>query len=189
VSLVSSDNPSNVGQAVTFTATVSGNAGAATGTVAFMDATSALAGCEAVAVSSGVAACTTSSLSAGAHSISATYSGDAHYNTASSQALTQTVNSASSSPATIISPANGSTLPGSTVTFTWNDAGASLYQVWVGNSVGAYDVGYFPTAGTSATSTTVSGLPTDGRKLYVRLWSNIGGTYYFTDSTYIAVRD
>ena len=72
-------------------------------------------------------------------------------------------------PAALASPAPGSTLAGSTVTFQWNDAGASLYQLWIGNSAGAYDIGYYPTSGTQLTSTTVSGLPTDGRKLYVRL--------------------
>ena len=90
-------------------------------------------------------------------------------------------------PAAITSPANGGTLPGSSVTFSWNAAaGATLYQVWVGNTVGAYDIGYFPAAGTTGTSTTVSGLPTDGRTLYVRLYSNIGGTYYYRDFTYKA---
>ena len=88
--------------------------------------------------------------------------------------------------ARIASPENGGTLTGSTQMFQWNDAGASLYQVWVGNSVGAYDMGYYPTAGTTATSTTVTGLPTDGRTLYVRLWSNIGGVYHYTDATFTA---
>jgi predicted nucleotidyltransferase len=89
-------------------------------------------------------------------------------------------------PAAISSPANGSTLPGSSVTFTWNDVGASLYQVWVGTTVGGLDLGYFPTTGTTGTSTTVTGLPTDGRTLYVRLYSNIGGVYYARDYTYTA---
>lgn len=90
-------------------------------------------------------------------------------------------------PASIASPANGGTLTGSSVTFQWNAAtGASLYQVFVGNSVGAFDIGYYPPAGTTGTSTTVTGLPTDGRKLYVRLYSNIRGTYYYTDSVYTA---
>ena len=80
-------------------------------------------------------------------------------------------------PSVITSPAAGSTLTSQSVDVQWNDSGASLYQVWVGNSPGTYDVGYFPAAGTTATSTTVSGLPTDGRTLHVRLWSKIGGIY------------
>ena len=88
-------------------------------------------------------------------------------------------------PATMTSPANGSTL-GSSQLFQWNDAGASLYQVWVGNSPGAYDIGYFPASGTMGTSTTVTGLPTDGRTLYVRLWSAIDNVWVSTDHTYMA---
>ena len=34
--------------------------------------------------------------------------------------------------------------------------------------------------------TTVTGLPVDGRTLYVRLWSVIGGVWSFTDYTYTA---
>lgn len=93
---------------------------------------------------------------------------------------------APSSAASITSPALDGTLPGSTVTFQWNDAGASLYQVWVGSSVGTHDVGYYPTSGTRLTSASVSGLPTDGRKLYVRLYSSIGGSYVYRDFTYTA---
>ena len=33
-------------------------------------------------------------------------------------------------------------------------------------------------------STTVTGLPTDGRVLYVRLYSAINGTWYSRDFTY-----
>ena len=91
------------------------------------------------------------------------------------------------SPATITSPANGATLGGANQVFQWNAApGATLYQVWVGNTAGAYDLGYFPPAGTSDTSTTVTGLPVDGRIIHVRLWSSIQGSYYFTDATYTA---
>jgi len=88
-------------------------------------------------------------------------------------------------PATMASPANGTTLSGSTVTFAWNAAsGASLYQVWVGTSPGTYDIGYYPSTGTTTTTTTATGLPTDGRTLYVRLYSAIGGSWYYRDFTY-----
>src|SRR6185312_15681856 len=87
--LASSANPSTTGQAVTFTATVSGASGTPTGTVTFDDGTTAL--CTAVALSTGTATCATSSLAAGSHSISASYSGDATYNAATSNTVTQTV--------------------------------------------------------------------------------------------------
>ena len=89
-------------------------------------------------------------------------------------------------PASMLTPASGSTLPGTTVTFTWTDANASLYQVWVGTTPGAFDIGYYPTLGTTATSTTVSGIPRGGRTLYVRLYSAIGGGWQFRDYTYRA---
>jgi hypothetical protein len=96
-----------------------------------------------------------------------------------------TAASGTPSPASITSPVNGATLSGSSVTFQWNAApGATLYQIFVGNSQGAYDIGYFPTAGTTGTSTTITGLPTDGRTLYVRLYTAIAGTYYYRDYTY-----
>ena len=85
------------------------------------------------------------------------------------------------------SPANGATLAGATQTFSWGSAaGATLYQVFVGNSVGASDIGYYPTSGTTGTSTNISGLPTDGRTLYVRLYSAIAGVWYIRDYTYTA---
>jgi hypothetical protein len=94
---------------------------------------------------------------------------------------------AAAAPARITSPANGTALAGFSQVFQWNAAPrATLYQVWVGNTPGAYDIGYYPASGTTSTSTTIDGLPTDGRTLYVRLWSLIDGVYYFTDSTYVA---
>ena len=93
--LASSLNPANVGAPVTFTATVTGTA--PTGSVNFKDGATSIAGCSAVAFAAGSgntrsAACTTSALTAGSHTIGASYSGDAG-NTGSSATLAQTVNS------------------------------------------------------------------------------------------------
>ena len=69
--------------------------------------------------------------------------------------------------AQITSPAKGSTLVGS-ATFTWtSETGATSYQVWVGSTPGTDDVAY---SGSNGLSATVSGLPRDGRQLYVTLW-------------------
>ncbi len=87
--LASSLNPSNVGQAVTFTARVAPQfSGTVTGTVTFYDGTTAL---KTVALSGGVAKCATSSLTKGGHTITATYSGSTSFD-GSSTSLTQTVN-------------------------------------------------------------------------------------------------
>jgi Bacterial Ig-like domain (group 3)/Beta-propeller repeat/Abnormal spindle-like microcephaly-assoc'd, ASPM-SPD-2-Hydin len=76
-SLTASPNPSNFGQAVTLTATVSTQAsGTPTGTVAFYDATTLLGR---AAVSSGQAVLTTSAIPSTSQSIAAQYSGDSNF--------------------------------------------------------------------------------------------------------------
>jgi hypothetical protein len=87
--LVSSVNPSNSGQSVTFTATVAGQfGGRVTGSVTFMDGTTTL---KTVNLSGGLAKYTTTTLAAGTHDITATYDGSTDFST-SSASLTQTVN-------------------------------------------------------------------------------------------------
>jgi uncharacterized repeat protein (TIGR03803 family) len=87
--LVSSLNPSNYKQAVTFTATVSPQfSGTVTETVTFYDGTTLL---KTVTLSGGKAKFTTSKLTSGVHSIKATYNGSTDF-TGSSGSLTQTVN-------------------------------------------------------------------------------------------------
>jgi len=87
--LASSLNPSNVGQSVTFTASVAPQfSGTVKGTVTFYDGATAL---KTVALSGGGAKFTTSTLTSGAHNIKATYNGNANFD-GSSASLTQTVN-------------------------------------------------------------------------------------------------
>jgi hypothetical protein len=87
--LASSLNPSNFGQSVTFTASVSPEfSGKVTGTVTFYDGTTALKG---VPVSGGLAKFITSKLTSGMHDITATYSGSTSF-TGSSTSLIQVVN-------------------------------------------------------------------------------------------------
>ncbi len=101
--LASSLNPANQGQSVTLTATVTGTA-LPTGTVAFMDGGSAIAGCTAQPLTGGgntpTATCTTSALTAGTHSLTAVYSGDANNLTSTSATLSQVIN-AGPPPATV----------------------------------------------------------------------------------------
>jgi hypothetical protein len=87
--LASSLNPSNFGQSVTFTASVTPQfSGTVKGSVTFYDGTTAL---KTVALSGGVAKFTTSTLTSGAHNITATYNGSTSF-IGSSASLTQTVN-------------------------------------------------------------------------------------------------
>jgi hypothetical protein len=88
--VVSSANPSTSGETVTFTATVkSTTTGTPAGSVNFMDGTTKLG---TRALSGGVAAFSTSTLSTGTHSITAVYVGNFDYTTSTSAVLSQKVN-------------------------------------------------------------------------------------------------
>jgi len=115
--LMSSANPSTVGEPVTFTATVSpAGPPIPTGTVGFTANGTTIAGCSAVPVSSSrTAACTTAALAAGSNAIVATYSGDANY-AGSTGSLSQVVNKGASTT-TVTSGQNPSTF-GEPVTLT-----------------------------------------------------------------------
>lgn len=85
----------------------------------------------------------------------------------------------------LVSPAPGSTLPGSTVTFTWTQ-GSRVDRFWlfIGTSAGNNNI-YGADQGTN-TSVTVSNLPANGQVIYVRLWSYIDGAWQFVDASYRA---
>jgi hypothetical protein len=87
--IASSQNPSTVGQSVTFTVTVTGQyGGIPTGTITFTDNGAALG---TTALSGGTVTLTTSSLSQGKHTIKASYGGDSNFKPIS-KTLPQTVN-------------------------------------------------------------------------------------------------
>ena len=96
-SVVSSLNPSTTnGGTVTFTATVAVSSGTFDnlGTVSFTDGGVTIAGCGTKAISATHATCAVTGLTAGTHSIVATYSGDTKFSTSSSDTLSQVVNAA-----------------------------------------------------------------------------------------------
>ena len=83
--------------------------------------------------------------------------------------------------AAMTSPAPGSTLTGSSTTFTWNAVtGASQYYLWIGTTPGGTDLAQ---AGTSGTSYTAN-LPTNGATIYVRLYTQINGQLQYNSYTY-----
>ncbi len=86
--------------------------------------------------------------------------------------------------AVITSPTPGSTLPGSTVTFVWNDVGADQYYLDVGHSQGGDEI-YSQSQGTNLQAT-VDNLPTDGSAIHVRLWTVWGSQWNYTDFQYMA---
>ncbi|MCF6189467.1 MAG: hypothetical protein L3J51_03225 [Cocleimonas sp.] len=85
--------------------------------------------------------------------------------------LTVPFSTASAAPV-MTSPTAGSTLTQSTQTFTWGangTAGINEWYVYLGTTgVGSVDI--FAGSQGLNTSTTISGLPTDGSTLYFRLW-------------------
>jgi uncharacterized repeat protein (TIGR01451 family) len=124
LSITSSLNPSAFGQAVTFTATLTTNGGppaAATGTIVFLDGATQLG---TRPLTSPQVTLSTTTLSPGAHTITAQYNGDATFPSARSS-LVQTINALVTMSATA-SPA--APQPGQTVTLTANVAAAAGFS-------------------------------------------------------------
>jgi hypothetical protein len=72
------------------------------------------------------------------------------------------------------------------VLFEWADGiGTTAYGLSVGTTVGGTDL-FDEEEGTSL-SDTVTGLPTNGTTVYVRLWSLTNFTWRFNDYTYLAL--
>jgi hypothetical protein len=143
--LVSSIDPSNFGQAVTFISTVtSQGSGTPTGTVTFTYGSTTL--CNAVTLSGGTATCAYSALPVGSDTVTATYSGDSNFS-GSSASVNQTVNQASTT-LTLISSLNPSGLD-SPVTFT-----ATITPLYGGQATGTVT---FKDGGTTLGSSGVSG--------------------------------
>jgi len=86
--------------------------------------------------------------------------------------------------AQLADPTSGCTLAGTSATFTWSAVkGVAYYDLHVSIiGPGASDV--WASGATRDTSVTVNGIPTNGAKIYVRLYSRIDGSWLYTDSTY-----
>jgi uncharacterized protein YkwD len=89
-------------------------------------------------------------------------------------------------PASMTSPANGSQFSSSSVTFRWTDpTRAESYWLQVGYSVGGGAI-YSRQFDGSVNMAYVTGLPTDGRNIYVRLFTYVDGAWVFKDYVYKA---
>jgi hypothetical protein len=138
----SSVNPVLLQNAVTFTATVSSSVSTPTGTVSFYDNTAGAA-LGVGTLTAGVATFTTSALSAGTHSITAIYSGDANFVTVTSAAVSQSVqdfslNISSSSSVTSVTIAPGGT---ANYTFAVTPTGSTIFPAAVTLSVSGLPAG------------------------------------------------
>jgi len=102
------------------------------------------------------------------------------------QATSYTFTEAAPTPAAITSPAAGSVLPGSSVTFTWSaGSGPTAYDLYLGTAPGLSNI--YNSGSFTATSVTASGLPTNGVNLYATLYSKINGlwvpaSYVYTEA-------
>ena len=94
-SLVSSLNPSQFNQAVTFTAVVTSGAGIPTGSVNFFDGSTLLGG---GILAAGTATFSTSALAAGAHNVTAAYVASPNFSGSISNVVIQTVTSPAPPP-------------------------------------------------------------------------------------------
>jgi hypothetical protein len=89
--------------------------------------------------------------------------------------------------AVLTTPAPGTTLSGSSVTFDWSAATGAPTQYYL--SIGSTGVGssnIYNSGWRDVTSWTAVGLPTNGETLYVRLSTDYGGTAVHNDYTYKA---
>ena len=103
------------------------------------------------------------------------------------QSIDYTYTEASPAPAVMSTPTPGSTLTGSSATFTWTAGiGVTQYDLHVGTT-GAGSSNLFGGL-VSGLSYTMSRIPTAGGTLYVRLYSWLNGAWQYTDYTYTEAR-
>jgi hypothetical protein len=88
----------------------------------------------------------------------------------------------------LTTPAPGGTLAGSSVAFGWTaGAGATGYALWIGSTgPGSDNLYYSGEKASTVTSLSVSGLPTNGETIYVRLITYYGSSSAFINYTYTA---
>jgi hypothetical protein len=84
----------------------------------------------------------------------------------------------------LTTPTPGSTLSGSTVTFTWNPGTATTFQFRLGTTLGSNNI--YGSGQTTKTSVTVSNLPTNGETIHAVLYYMVNGAWQYTDYTYTA---
>lgn len=85
----------------------------------------------------------------------------------------------------LTSPPPGSTLRGSTATFSWTaGGGVTAYWLYVGTTLGNGDLYNSNQLSATTLSRTAYYLPTDGRTIYVRLWWYTASGWSYADSSF-----
>ena len=165
--VVSDTNPASAGATIHLTATVamtSGNTadGAVTGTVTFTDGSATLG--TVTLTAAGEATLALDALSAGAHSIVATYSGNTNYAVSTSAALSEQIQNTATT--TIVSTPSASALAGEPITFTitvGSATGIPTGSVTIRN--GTANIGQAQLNAQGTTTFTTSGLPVGSNTL------------------------
>lgn len=148
------NGPQNVGTLIVLSAIVTTGA---TGTVAFMNGSTIIAGCGTVVVTSGYAECNTSGLTSGTNSLSAVYSGDGNYSSSTSSTLNYSISSstltAGTSPLVITTTAAPINTAITLATTDGNGSGALTYSVTSGTASGCSISGATLTVQTNVSGT------------------------------------
>ncbi len=142
------------GTSVTFTAMVAETTGTAvpTGTVTFSNGTTPLG--SGTLNSSGIATFSTSSLAAGAYSVTAGYGGDTNNTASTSSAATLTITTPPPKPTATISVSPTSITQGASATITWSSTNATTCTAsgaWSGSEATSGTQSVTPTAAGSLT--------------------------------------
>ena len=86
----------------------------------------------------------------------------------------------------MLNPAPGSTFTSSSVTFQWSAGSATSYYLFVGSSPGRADI--YNSGIVQGHSATVDNMPTDARTIYVKLGSQVNGSWTYVNYTYTAFK-
>jgi hypothetical protein len=95
-----------------------------------------------------------------------------------------TTDPASPVPVRLLGPDHGGTVTGASVPFSWTSR-ASVASIWldVGTTLGGAQI-YAGAQAAGVTSRVISGLPTDGSTVHVRLWALHGGAWRHRDYSF-----
>lgn len=100
------------------------------------------------------------------------------------QSLTYQYRVVGMAPLSITTPVSGTTFTSKSATFNWQ-GGASQYALWIGSVPRAYDI-YAGVEGTNTSKAITNLLPSDGRPVYVTIYSMINGVWQPSDAIYNA---
>ena len=163
--LASSGSPSTVGQSVTFTATVSSTGGTVTGgTVQFFDNGSPIGG--PVSLTGQQAQKSTSGLTAGTHTITATYSGAAGFAGSNSNPVSQVVNAAATGPTVTINQGGSQADP--------TNVASVAFTVQFSESVTGFDASDIAFTGSTVGGTLVPAISGSGQDYTVTITGMTG---------------